>query len=256
MKEVRNQFRKIAKVIEAQSAVAGGTGHAPTTGKLRELIVQNFLRPHLPKTLDIKSGVIIDAEGGRSTQQDCVIVDTRMPMVDVGSETEGLLIAESVVATIEIKSFLDKKELLSTLKACAITKSLKRNGEQIYSKGPAEIQIPKALPINTYIFAYDGLELNTIVGHMSDFATTKSDGGVIPEAACIMTKGVLLRSSLVPEVKGNHVTLSSIKDIKLTAQPYKEDALFAFYRRLIDDVMPLRMRIFDIDAYYAASDLE
>ena len=42
MKEVRNQFKKIAKVVEAQSAVVGGTGHAPTTGKLRELIARRL----------------------------------------------------------------------------------------------------------------------------------------------------------------------------------------------------------------------
>ena len=256
MKEVRDQFRNIASVLSAQAKVAGGTGHAATTGSLREFVVHKFLFPHFPKSLDIRSGVIIDAEGNRSAQQDCVLVDRRMPIIDVGSDTEGLLLAESVLATIEIKSTLNKDGLLSTLESCMRTKSLKRNGEQIYSKGPVEIQIPEPHPINTYIFAYDGADLKTIAGHMEIFATDHKNGGVIPEATCILTKGVLLRSALIPVVKGHNVTLPPIKELTLTAQPYKKGALFAFYRRLIDDVMPLRMRIFDIDTYYAAEELE
>ncbi len=256
MKEIRDQFRKIADLLSAQAQVAGGTGHAVTTGKLRETIVQNFLRPHLPKTLDIKSGIIIDSQGNRSSQQDCVIVDTRLPIVDVGSDSEGILIAESVVATIEVKSLLDKQEILSTLNSCAKTKSLKRNGEQVYAKGPVEIQIPSPMPIHTYIFAYDGLDLITVAKHMGQFAADHKDGGVVPEATCILTKGVLLRTSAVPVVKGHNVTLPPLQKSELKAEPYKKDSLFAFYRRLLDDVMPLRMRIYNIDPYYASEELE
>ncbi len=256
MKEIRDQFRKIAALISAQAAVAGGTGHAPTTGKLRELIIQKFLRPHLPRTLDIRSGIIVDSTGARSTQQDCIIVDTHLPIIDVGSETEGIIVAESVVGTIEIKSYLDKQELISTLKACAQTKALIRKGEQVYAKGPAEIRVSKPHPINTYIFAYDGSDLEAVAGHMAEFAKEKNDGGMVPEATCVLTKGVLLRSQLMPNVQGNRVTLPPIKEPQLTGQDYKKDSLFAFYRRLIDDVLPLRMRIYDIDAYYSTSELE
>src|SRR5437763_16758371 len=111
MIEVRDQFRKIARSLAAQAEVAGGSGHSGTTGRIRELIIQKFLRPHLPKELEIRSGVIIDSTGQRSGQQDCVILDTRMPLVDIGSDAEALLIAESVLATIEVKSFLNKQEL-------------------------------------------------------------------------------------------------------------------------------------------------
>jgi hypothetical protein len=44
--------------------------------------------------------------------------------------------------------------------------------------------------------------------------------------------------------------------MKLTGHPLTKDALFAFYRRLIDDVMPLRMINIDIDGYYHEVELE
>jgi hypothetical protein len=62
------------------------------------LIIQDFLRPHLPRTFDILAGVVVDSVGARSTQQDCLIVDARFPLIDVGSQTEALVIAESVAA--------------------------------------------------------------------------------------------------------------------------------------------------------------
>jgi hypothetical protein len=254
---VRDQFRKISAALAAQAEVASGTGHAATTGKLRELLIHRFFRPHLPSALSIRSGIIIDSEGHRSRQQDCVIVDGRLPLIDVGSETEALIIAESVIATIEVKSYLSKDELLDALESAAVTKGLLRKGEQVYRKGPAEIHFPKPMPILTYVFAYDGLQLPTASGHVNDFATARHDGGIVPEAICILRQGVLLRSSLIPTVVGSTVKLpSAAGKVELTGQPYQKDALFTFYRRFIDDVMPLRMAVYDIDPYYSATELE
>jgi hypothetical protein len=157
MIEVRNHFRKLSKLLTAQADVAGGTGHSGTTGSLRELLIQRFLRPHLPAHVSIRAGVIIDSAGNRSSQQDCVIVDGRFPLIDIGSDTEALILAESVLATVEVKSFLDKDRLLTSLTDAMSTKRLRRHGEQLYRKGPAEIRTPKSHPILTYIFAYDGL---------------------------------------------------------------------------------------------------
>jgi hypothetical protein len=198
--DVRLQFRRIAKALAAQAEVAGGTGHSSTTGRIRETLVKQFLDPHLPRTLEVRSGIIIDSKGNRSKQQDCVIVDTRLPLIDVGSDTDCLLIAESVVATIEVKSYLGTPELTESLESVALTKSLIRNGEQLYHKGPAEIRVPKPHPILGYIFAYDGLNLNTVSQGVTNFAHERKDGGIVPEVICILQKGVLLRSQLMPVV--------------------------------------------------------
>lgn len=254
--EVRLQFRRIAKALAAQAEVAAGTGHSSTTGRIRETLIQQFLKPHLPRTLEIRSGVIIDSKGNRSKQQDCVIVDTRLPLIDVGSKTDTLLIAESAVATIEVKSHLGTSELADTLESVALTKSLIRSGEQVYHKGPAEIRVPKPYPILAYVFAYDGLNLETVSQKLADFANEQKDGGIVPDAICILQKGVLLRSQLMPVVQGSHVTLPPIKEMRVTGHPLTKDALFAFYRRLIDDVMPLQMINIDIDGYYQEAGLE
>ncbi|MGH9929505.1 MAG: DUF6602 domain-containing protein [Pyrinomonadaceae bacterium] len=244
-------------MIAAQAAVAGGTEHCVTTGRIREIIAHRFLRPHLPRNLDIKSGVIIDQHDNRSAQQDCVLLDNRLPLVDVGSDFDALLIAESVIATIEIKSELNKSHLLTSLKSCARTKSLVRSGGQEYRKVNAKIIIPNALPILTYIFAYDGMNLDTAFQHVQDFAAEKQDGRLVPDAICILKKGVLLRSQMMPTVVGNNVTLPRADgSLDLSSKPYAKDALLAFYRRVIDDVIPVRLVNYDFDGYYSEADLE
>jgi len=244
-------------MIAAQAAIAGGTGHCVTTGKIREIIAHKFLRPHLPTNIDIKSGVIIDQNGNRSAQQDCVLLDNRLPLVDVGSDFDALLIAESVIATIEIKSDLNKSELLTSLESSALTKSLIRTGGQEYRKVSAKIIIPNALPILTYIFAYDGMNLDTAFQHVHDFAVEKQDGRLVPEAICILKKGVLVRSPMMPTVVNNNVTLPRADgSLDLSSKPYAKDALLAFYRRLIDDVIPVRLVNYDFDGYYSESELE
>lgn len=254
--EIKLQFRRIANALAATAEVAGGTGHAVTTGRLREVLVQQFLRPHLPKTLEVRSGVIVDATGAKSKQQDCVLVDTRLPLIDVGSNTDALLVAESVVATVEVKSYLSAEELNSTIEAISQTIRLARSGTQVYRKGPVEMRLPKPNPILTYIFSYDGASLETLVQTIAKAANERNDGGVSPDAICVLKKGVLLRSPLMPVVDGSNVRLPSLKETTLIAQPLVKDALLAFYRRLIDDVMPLRMENIDLDGYYSHGDLE
>jgi hypothetical protein len=252
--DIRLQFRKIAHALSAQADVAGGTGHGPTTGSIREILARRFLRPHLPQSFEVRSGVIVDSEKRQSRQQDCVIVDSRLPLIDIGSETDAVFIAESVVATIEIKSFLGTSDLADALDSVTLTRNLVRKGQQTYEKGGAQITTAHAMPILAYIFAYDGLELDTISQHVLEFATSRGYSAVLPEAICVLSKGVLLRTPLMPVVKGTNITLPPMQQHErptLDITPLKKDALFAFYRRLIDDVLPLRIINFDIDSYYS-----
>jgi hypothetical protein len=254
MNEVKEHFRKLSTLLAAKAAVAGGTAHSGTSGRLREEVVQGFLRPHLPAHLLIKAGVIIDSTGQRSSQQDCVIVDGHFPLIDVGSETEALILAESVLATIEVKSSLTKEELLDALEKSARTKRLIRSCVMVYRKGSAAMRLDPPVPINTYIFAFDGSAIQTLFSHTYDFAVKTNDGRMVPEGICVLGKGVILRSSLIPTVSEEGVRLPGPPHLKPEA--YTKDALFVFYRRMLDDVLPLSTDLINLDTYYAAGNLE
>ena len=258
---VRLQFRKLANVLAAEAAVAGGTGHSATSGRLRELIVQRFLRPHLPGTIEVRSGVILDSRGNQSRQQDIILVDARHPTVSVGSDNEALIIAESVLATIEVKTFLSVAELASTLESISVTKNLHRSGQLRYQKRGVEITT-NAQPILTYVFAFDGANLNGLLNHIGAYCIEKSDGGLAPEAICLLTKGTILRASTMPIVKAaengkeTNATLPSLTGVECTATPLTKDALYSFYGRLYDDVVPLQLIHYDLDPYFNVGELQ
>jgi hypothetical protein len=253
---VRDQFRNISESLLADSKKAGGTGHAVTTGLLREKIINEFLLPHLPSDLSIKSGIIIDSSGQKSKQQDIIIVDNRFPIIDVGDSTQAIILAESVLATIEVKSKLNKTQLINSLRSITKTKSLIRKGEQEYVKAGIEITTNPPLPIYCYIFSFEGDDLVTILDHISDYATQENDGGIVPEAICLLKQGVLLRSLLRPKVVDTKVMLPSAKgEVQITMSRYSNDALLVFYSRILDDVMPTKLRSFSIDEYYSFEDL-
>ena len=246
--EIRQQFRYIASLLKAAANVASGTGHAVTTGLLREKLIHQFLKPHLPRDIEIRSGVIIDAYGTHSTQQDCVLVDTRLPLVDVGSSTEAVFLAESVLATVEIKSRLDAADIDSILDATAQMLKLVRKVTLRSEKGGVEIRQAN-VPIVNYVFAFDGASPETLKASLITGGNQRQDGRCIPAATCVLSKGVVLRDSLLPVIKETAVYLPPTQTVVVHAKSLTHDALLAFYRRLLDDIGTLRLAHFDLDPY-------
>jgi hypothetical protein len=254
--DVRLQFRRLASALEANGEVARGTGHATTTGQLRELVFSTFLRPHLPKHLHIRSGVIIDSVGNLSAQQDCVLVDSSFPIISVGAEHEALLLAESVVATVEIKSFLSTPELRTTMDSIRRTKQLVRSGVASYSKGGITLKGQQPAPVLPYVFAFDGAALNTLAEDAFAYANELDDQASVPEVVCVLGKGVVSRTSSIAKLNGNHLSGPFFQPTQIKTEHFAKDSLLAFYRRFIDDVAHLRLENADIEPYYAQQSLE
>lgn len=101
--------------------------HNVTKGQLRELFVSNTLKTFLTKQFDIGSGVIINKNGIPSNQTDIIIYDNRIVPPFIKEQQIGVYPAESVIATIEVKSRLTKSELLKS------EKSAKKLHEEVYN---------------------------------------------------------------------------------------------------------------------------
>jgi hypothetical protein len=80
----------------------------------------------------------------------------------------------------------------------------------------------------------------------------------VPDALCILSKGMIYRSPLRATFHPSQrkVVLPKMDSLEITRVPLVEDAMFAFYRRMLDDVGFTRMAAFDIDGYYQESRLE
>jgi hypothetical protein len=86
--------------------------HRLLKGELRELFVSDILGSFLTNQFGIGSGIIVNQKGEQSNQSDIIIYDNRVLPPFIKEQHLGVYPAECVLATIEIKSYLRKSELL------------------------------------------------------------------------------------------------------------------------------------------------
>lgn len=107
--------------------------HKLTKGELRELFVTDVLQYFLTSQFSIGSGVIVNWTGDQSNQIDIVVYDNRVLPPFVQARGKGVYPAESVIATIEVKSWLRKPDLLETeKKAQALRKKVFNPDRTLY----------------------------------------------------------------------------------------------------------------------------
>ena len=138
------------------SRIPANAGHPLHKGTPREAFIRQFLQDHLSERVATGTGEIIDCQStpnppstSQRNQFDVVVYKRDYPKLDLGGGVCAFL-AESVVATIEVKSVLDKRELESAIKAARAAKDLQRNVVTSFSAGH---QPPAVL---NCVVAYDG----------------------------------------------------------------------------------------------------
>jgi hypothetical protein len=129
--------------------------HPGTKGATREGDLRSFLEKQLPARFAIASGEAIDGQGSRTPQIDLMIYDR----LDIGpffvTETDALLPAEALLATIEVKSVLDKAALEQFAAAARALHSLRPYGKRFAfprSGGAHDDRKPR---LQTSLFAFE-----------------------------------------------------------------------------------------------------
>jgi hypothetical protein len=167
---IEAHFDACEKHLMSASAKAANAGHPNTKGEPREEFVSGFLTEHLAKTVAVGRGEIIDAHstvGERRHQHDIIIYRSNFPKISL-SEGVEMYFAESVVATIEVKSVLTKVELETGISAAHDTKRLKRNTFKSFESG----YVPPG--ILSFLVAYDGpANIGTVSGWLTEIEQRK-----------------------------------------------------------------------------------
>lgn len=101
--------------------------HQGVKGGIREDALKHALRDLLPLKYSIGSGIVVDAYDTQSKQQDFVIYDGFGSPVFLKSESQVILPVESVYATTEIKSTINKGELEIAIGNVASIKKLQKS---------------------------------------------------------------------------------------------------------------------------------
>lgn len=148
----------------ATSQIPANAGHSLHKGTPREAFIRQFLEDHLSERVAIGTGEIVDSNSRPSEQRpqfDIVVYKRDYPKLQLGG---GICVffAESVIATIEVKSKLDNRELEHAMRAAQKAKQLTRHISPGFSAG---YHPPSIL---SYVVAYDGpASMGTVQGWIS-----------------------------------------------------------------------------------------
>lgn len=180
----------IADILQKESELSASmVKHGGELGSAREALIKGVLNRIIPEIYEIGSGEIVDHRGNHSRQMDIVIARKDFPSLNLPSWSRIYLV-EAVLATIEVKSKLDKNNLLSALENCASVAELLPNvvkgklDELAEKKGLSKIA-PGSYrhdnPLETARFDLLGRPVSYILGFKGYKSNPKELAGAISE---------------------------------------------------------------------------
>lgn len=178
-KNLMTEFQEVTEPLE----------HNGVKGSLREEILTKCLKELLPQKYSVGSGIIVDADQTQSRQQDFFIYDAFDSPVFLKRSSYQVVPIESVYATVEIKSSLNKNELEKCVKNIQSVKKLK-----LTPAGTRHWTPPTENQVMGMVFAYTSdISLETIIKNLNEFNREMK----IPyeeqiNMICVLNKGVIL----------------------------------------------------------------
>ncbi|MDQ2192975.1 MULTISPECIES: DUF6602 domain-containing protein [unclassified Vibrio] len=223
--------QSISDMIKISANVGSSvSNHSTILGDARESFIRDILENFLPSSIVIGSGQIIDQYEGRSKQIDIIIYRRDFPVLQTFGSADVYLI-EGVLATIEVKSMLDKENLEMALNNAKSVKDLKpkfvrpslsfslatyffKDDEDSLTDAERFSFMEMVAP-ETFIFSYRGLKLDTTKKHIENwFISTEganSNSYFLPEAISTFEVAVVkdLNGIVIPKDDCNSMAIKN-----------------------------------------------
>ena len=231
------EFESIAQKIQADFERTKDLPHQGVKGVAREQsVTEDFLKQYLPPKYSIGSGLITDANGDFSRQQDIVIYDGFNLPVLQDLQDNKVFFAEQVLAAIEVKSSLAHAEITDIIDKARSIGSLRRTGAyQLYTA--SQKFVGNESQIFAFGFAY---ESRMSLSQMRDYVQKKvneSESHWNVSSLIVLTdadgaSGLItnLDAQEVNRLKISPPLDSPIASVKSESQG---EALFTFYLQLM-----------------------
>lgn len=188
MNYVVERLRCESRHVMELAAIDGQIGHPGVKGRFRELLLNNLLTPWLPSGMACGTGVIVDSEQVTvdAGQEDIVVIDSMLSPAIFASptSTHAVCFYDSVLCRIEVKSTLQKKDLLVFAES-----SLRLSQLRLAPRTDVDRQVAGAMNI---LISYSseiahGKELQSLVDAMRELSIDPTSGVV--SALCIADRG-------------------------------------------------------------------
>lgn len=207
---LEEHLNAIEKVLLAQGIVASNAGHPNLIGGPKEWFIRDFLNDHLPSTVKVGQGEIINSHSEPSAnllsknQIDIVLYRHNFPKIAY-SRNDSAFLRESIISTIEVKSKIGKGEFK---KACKASHNLK-NREYIQHPNPKRPYDPVGLiidltlpPVYSYVVAFDtSTRLSTMAKWLPALtADLKTSPDMLIDMMIVLGKGTIWRLASFPQL--------------------------------------------------------
>lgn len=166
-------FQRVEESLLSRAGVSSSASHSQNKGTPREVLINEFLASHLSTHLEVTSGEILTPSSllnESRPQLDVIVFRRAYPKIEFGNGIHALL-AESVIATIEVKSTLTEKELHKAVRAAKHVKDATAyiDRDKLVLCG----YVPPS--VLSYVVAYNGPKSMTTVAKWLD-KSHKSEG--------------------------------------------------------------------------------
>lgn len=151
----RNHAITLIRTAVMQASSAAGINHAGLRGRVREITVENLLRPFLLGQFDIGTGKITDFEGNQSAETDIVIYSRNILPPIMYSERDGIFPIEACFYALEVKSKVTSEEIADSVQKAATL-------WQIKSLAPGNGIVPALFAFDTDLAVGGKSELETL----------------------------------------------------------------------------------------------
>ena len=170
--DIVSYFDSLAVELRSAAEQSAILENPTAVGSDREDVYRRFLERHAPRSCEaFLGGYIFDSAGHRSKQVDVILTASASPRYEMGSGPKAIAPIEGVVASVEVKSRLDKEKLFESLENVAsipVPTGPERAQKLNVPKQPVHEDWWWDLPYKI-IFAYDGIAKETLSGHLNDF---------------------------------------------------------------------------------------
>lgn len=236
--------------LEAEYNMSQIIQHSPSKGALREYILNNIIRPFLPKRYGLANCECFDSLGKTSKQLDIVIYDDMFSYA-IPCGDFHLLPFESVYGVIEIKSLLNKDSFTESISNISSLKKLHRE-----PAGKCQILPNLEIEINGInwstnafttpfgvVFAYDSADPKTVINYFHSISPLNPS--LMPDMIVLFKKKTIIVRIRYYEDGQFYVTTGNTYQGFLLL-PCEEDTLPIFLTYIMCRVNDTRIKITNI----------
>lgn len=234
----------LRNAVGASSAIP----HNLLKGELRERRVISGLRPFLPGRYTLSSGIIVNAEGKFSNQQDIVISDIMVVPPFVAAQELAVHPIESISGTIEVKSVVKSGAIRAAVKNIASVKRLASDEPRDYVEirgGHIGAGQNVDKPFGGIMFLDSEMSDEAILNEYAD-ATVGFPPNDRPNALVVVDRLTLAWGSYPNDPANLTIQPEPLRGSHFVLQKLNKNALLAFYvilMRILTSYKPPEMDI-------------